>query len=426
MSDPSSVEARERTPVVGLIGLVVMGGCLMSAGLGGRSPVEAGITMALLLVVWTSLLPRLSVFRGVDVFVASHGLAAGTFWCVTILGISNALLIGNTALQRREFFGGLVTTVAASALALAGGWALDRASRRHPVRVIQALALALPVLVGTFVVLVLLVRGEAPFAVEVLRAAPRLATLGPTEPKVRVRGWTFVRTADGPVVALSDAEDAALEAEPGDARSPVARWSRTPMDIRVCHRTGDGSLPLEIREVAGVLLVTTEHALDDDYAWGWVGCAHDVTTGERVPLRVSDLEHPLACTDRFVQVGLGAAFAGTVQVILALVALARRARLRRAREGISDGRGTITFADGTEARAVAPAGSVLAMVRGERGSYRESAKRDATVLAAGSHEEARHRAERTTCVALTAAVGALAVGVLPFAALVANRLVVSF
>ncbi len=62
-----------------LVLLPLVGACLLSMGLGG-DPTTVGVWAGVTLLFWTTVLPRLPSVKGAEVWVASHGLAAGAFW----------------------------------------------------------------------------------------------------------------------------------------------------------------------------------------------------------------------------------------------------------------------------------------------------------------------------------------------------------
>lgn len=408
--------------------LVLLGAVLLATGLGYGSPLQTAVFVGAMMLVWTTLLPRLSTLQSLDVFVASHALAAGAFWGALSAAEDRVMLVGNPWVQARELRWWFLAALTAGALGLLIGWRIDRAVRRHEAWVRRALAAAVALASGLAIVLVGLALGDAPLPIERLREAPIVAEIASSERLVPRGPLPLVRSADGVFAPLTPAELERVASDPqlGADWRAIARLVRDP-DPRLCTRLRRDTAPIEVRQVAGLVLYTQAGGLDDPYAQLVTGCAYDPATLRRVPITASMLEHPLAGSDRTASIAFGALAVALLSLVLAGVALRRHARLRVAREGVSDGAGVVTFADGTTARVRTSAGPVLALVRPiTRGSYRESAMPEASVLARGTLDDAEAAMHHATCRALTTALGASCATALPFGMLVAQGYVVRF
>ncbi len=327
----------------------------------------------------------------------------------------------------------LATALGSGLLALFAGWSLDRAVRRAPATMRRALAAVLVVEAIAALACLFAVRGDAPTPSQRLRELPIVAHLAEGETELTTPR-RIVRLADGTLLApgrMSDAFDAlAPEARDIDhfealfpaGEGPYHRCSELyrqmgALDVRL-FRFADG------HEVALATAAGALEAEDDiDFARG---CAFD-DRGVHWTITVNNVRHPVRTSISMFAVPVAGLAVGALQILIALGLLARHRRLRRAIEGISDGDGRVTLTTGLIVDVQAPAGPVLVLVVANEGStYRDGARPSARVLAVQSRVSADAEMDLSTCIALVAAVGSLAVALLPLASLLYTRNVVPF
>jgi hypothetical protein len=397
--------------------LVLVGAFLLSTGLGGGSPLGTAVFVGAMMFVWTTLLPRLGVLRPLGAFFASHALAAGAWWAALTIAERWTMVLGPRAEAVSDLRRLLVVALAAGALALIAGLALDRAVKRGGEKIRGELTFLLGVAVVLAGVTVGRAIGDAPRPIERIRQAPIVAHMARGQ-RIARSPLAVLRAADGSFAPVPSTNLDVLIAQ-GPAGVASFRGS-----ANLCDEIGADE-PIEVRQLGQLIIYTPEHALDDADAWVVDGCAYAASPLRRVAILTPDVPHPVATTPRITSVVLGALAVALIQLFIAGVALTRHARLAGAREAIADGAGWAELSDGTRAKCDGPSGPVLVALGTPRGgAYRDPAASIATVIGRGSRGEADAAMHEVTCVALIGAIAALFAVILPLAAAIAADLVV--
>ena len=428
------VSPQDRPRRATIVLVLLIGACLLSLGLGG-DPVNVALWMGGTLLFWTSLLPRLPAMKGGEIWVAGHGLGAAAFWCA--LGVMSGrwpLISGQydfTRVVRATFAFGMLS----AGFAVGFGWAVDRAARRAPRTARRVLSAVLALELIALAIVLPAVRGDAPSGSERLHDQPVVAHLAAdaTSLDSPVR---LARFGQGDFVTLLDeraaAADGALPPASRDYDHVVALFPQPGASLHVCVDLEWDDGPLEVREFEfrggpRVAVITPEHALDGDDVDPIEGCVFDGVRGFRWRIDVRNVRHPVRGSRSTVPVAIAALVVAVIQIGVVLAAWLRHRRLRRALSGTSDGEGRVTLENGLIVDLAAPLGPVLVtLAEDAKATYRSGAKPTARLLASESRASADERMDLSTCIALVAAVGTLAVAVLPLVTLLAQNMVAPF
>lgn len=292
------------------------------------------------------------------------------------------------------------TAIGASGIVLA----VTREPRRSLPIACCVAAVLLTTLLGSLIVYG---RGAPPGHLERIAREPVVVEI-PLRSRARVGDWTVVHNG------ASFGPGLELELRYGRVFGLDAPLSAGFASVG-CESFTQGGVPIEIRRIEGMYLLTGRGAVDGATTVP-PHCLLRADTRAQGALSLRDRGHPRRCSRPVSGSALAAMCALLAGLVLAFVGFRRVRRVTRGVDAISDGEGGLVAGGRhfvpTTVQAV-PAGPVVVNLRGETAIYRQPSVPYATVVAHGTRKDALARFERALLVALVLVIGALFVWILP-------------
>jgi hypothetical protein len=336
-----------------------------------------------------------------------HGAAAMMFaaTCTALIEMFRVL-----AWHSWDQNAGMPVVLLVTAATAIGASGIVFAVTREPRRSLPIACCVAAVLLTTlFGSLIVYGRGAPPGHLEMIAREPVVVEV-PFRSRARVGDWTVMHNA----ASFGRGSGRELELRYGRVFGLEAPLSAGFGRVG-CERFTQGEVPIEIRQIEGMYLLTGRGALDGATAVP-PHCLLRADARAQGALSLRDRGHPRRCSRPVSGSALAAMCALLAGLILAFVGFRRVRRVTRGVDAISDGEGGLVAGGRHFVPATVetlPAGPVVVDLRGETAIYRQPSVPYATVVAHGTRKDALARFERALLVALVLVIGALFVWILP-------------